>query len=114
MTIGQYYTLSVNCNLCGKISTPVRHDRGYYQQVGQEEYTERMNAKAVRLALDEGFIIIERLIPNAAMPGGFQHNDQHVCPACQGEIVFHRQKGHNTVSKDIAKLRKAKRNKKMM
>lgn len=111
MTIGQYYTVSITCNLCAKLSPPVRHDRTIYQQQGQEDYTNRINTKALKLAAEEGFITIEKLIPNAAMPGGFQHNDLHICPACQGEMSFAKRKSTDVA---IAKIKKAARNKKMM
>jgi hypothetical protein len=64
----------------------IRYDSRQYAQAGQQDYTDGIQAEALSKALKEGLITIPRMIPNNNFPGGFQHNDQHICPSCQADM----------------------------
>jgi hypothetical protein len=86
MSVAVYNGVSASCNLCGKIGPILRYDGQRYRQPNYQDYTDGLNSKALRAALQEGFIVIERMLPDGA--GNFVHNDMHVCPVCVDEVKF--------------------------
>jgi hypothetical protein len=87
MSIGSYNGVSAGCNICGKLGPLLRYDSQRWNNGAQhQDYTNELKRKAETVAIQEGFVVIERLQPNGN--GGFIRNDLHVCPSCVDDIKF--------------------------